>query len=199
MAKNFIVISNKRVILKQITSNKGALARRFRREFEPKLRKQQEELVRDFEDHPVTREIGGGPSATGSSGVTGGYGNLFSFIGFEAGSNPNAPLRQLFNRKINYSIRSINSDGSFKITLQIPSLDEAFQVTPIPWASGSSWAEGIEKGISNIGSFVYKSSTPSSRSGTGLQVNKGAGAIFNNTPYISKIIKEFKKNLKNKS
>jgi hypothetical protein len=196
MAGNFIVIANRGSILKEITSKKGALARKFRREFEPILRRRQEELIKDFESHPVTKEIEAGPNATGRSGVTGGYGNLFSFIGFDVGSNPTATLREIFNRKINYNVRSIAGDGTFKITLQIPSLAEAFAVTPMPWASSSSWAEGIEKGISNIGSYVYKDNIPSSRSGAGIQVEKGAGSIFNNSPYISKIIKDFKRNLK---
>ena len=39
-------------------------------------------LLNEFETHPVTREIEGGPDATNTSGTLGGSGNLFSFLGF---------------------------------------------------------------------------------------------------------------------
>ena len=45
-------------------------------------------LFQEFKSHPVTREIEGGPTASNSSGTLGGYGNLFTFIGFPFGSAP---------------------------------------------------------------------------------------------------------------
>lgn len=198
MARRISVKVNRNVALKQVmTSNKGELARLLRKEVGPEIEKKQRELLSDFEKHPVTSEIKGGSSASPSSGVTGGYGNLFSFIGFENGSNPIASIRQLLDEKIQFNIRSLSANGLFKVEMKIPTLEEVFSVSPIPWAQGSSWAEGIEKGISNIGSYVYTSSGFSgSRSGSGLQSSNGAGTTFDTTPYMSKIIADFKKNLK---
>jgi len=198
MARRISVRVNRNVTLKEVmTSNKGALARLLRKEVGPEIEKKQRELISEFEKHPVTLEIKGGNSALASSGVTGGYGNLFSFIGFENGARPTASIRQLLDEKIQFNIRSLSSNGLFKVTMKIPALEEIFSVSPIPWAEGSSWAEGIEKGISNIGSYVYTTSGFSgSRSGSGLQSSNGAGTTFNATPYMSKIIEDFKKNLK---
>ena len=47
-----------------------------------KFRQSKDMLMRDFNEHPVTREIEGGVSAGNVSGTLAGYGNLFSFIGF---------------------------------------------------------------------------------------------------------------------
>jgi len=198
MARGISVRVNRNVALKQVmTSNKGALARLLRNTIGPEIEEKQRELVLDFERHPVTLEIKGGNSASASSGVTSGYGNLFSFIGFEEGSRPTTNIKQILDEKIQFNIRSLSPDGLFKITMQIPTLEEVFSASPIPWAEGSSWAEGIEKGISNIGSYVYTNSRFSgSRSGSGLQSSNGAGAVFNTTPYMSKIIEDFKRNLK---
>ena len=49
-------------------------------------------LINEFESHPVTVEISGGVNAKNSSGTLGGKGNLFRFIGFEAGSDPISPI-----------------------------------------------------------------------------------------------------------
>ena len=198
MPNRVTVRTNRKVLLKQImTSNKRSLALKIRKEIEPKIKKEQLKTVKDFETNPITREIKEGPASSGSSGVTGGYGNLFSFIGFESGSKPTFNISEILNRKIIYSVRSLSGDGSFKITYQIPSLEEVFKSTPIPWARGLSWAEGIEKGISNIGSYVYSNSgVTGSRSGSGIQIEKGFGTVFNTSPYMSRIIDELKERIK---
>ena len=38
--------------------------------------------MKEFDRHPITRELQQGPSSTNLSGTLGGTGNLFSFIGF---------------------------------------------------------------------------------------------------------------------
>ena len=197
MPQRISVTVNKRNALREVmTSNKSALSRLIRSQIGPEIDKKQKELVLNFEKHPVTQEIKGGNDASPISGVTGGYGNLFSFIGFERGSNPTSNIKNVLNEKIIYKVKNLSPDGKFRVTMIIPSLEDVFSVTPIPWAEGASWAEGIEKGISNIGSYVYSSSNfKGSRSGTGLQLSKGFGSTFNTTPYISKIISEFKKDL----
>ena len=45
-------------------------------------------MIEEFIDHPVSQEIAAGAGATNSSGtLTGGYGNLFTFIGFPGEAN----------------------------------------------------------------------------------------------------------------
>ena len=69
----------------------------------------------------------------------------------------------------------------------------------MPWASGSSWVDGIEKGMSNVGSYLYSSTGfGQSRAGTGLKAkNKSSGVSFRNTPYITRLLNNFKRTLVN--
>ena len=46
------------------------------------------EMIEEFLDHKVTQEIIAGPTADNISGTLGGYGNLFSYIGFNEGDEP---------------------------------------------------------------------------------------------------------------
>ena len=57
-------------------------------------------MIQEFEMHPVTIEIDAGPNASNTSGTLGGYGNLFSFIGFEQGTDPLAKVRSALEKTI---------------------------------------------------------------------------------------------------
>ena len=59
--------------------------------------------------------------------------------------------------------------------------------------------QGVETGLSNLGQYVYSATGfGSSSSGTGIQAkNKSSGVSFSNTPYITKLINDFKKRLLN--
>ena len=56
-----------------------------------KFERAKDEMIKDFLSLKVTQEIAGGPGALNMSGTLGGYGNLFSFIGFDMGDNPMTP------------------------------------------------------------------------------------------------------------
>ena len=69
----------------------------------------------------------------------------------------------------------------------------------MPWATGRSWAKGIESGISGLG-YYLKVSRDGSRSGLGIQSSKkvrAGGVRFKNTQYISALIKQYKKEFQN--
>jgi len=151
-------------------------------------------LISDFKRHPVTREIEAGVNGNNISKTLGGYGNLFTYIGFESSSKPIKPiLRELNDIRLTKIIFSKN--GNFNVLAIYPSIRQIFDITPLPWAEGRSWAEGIEKGISGLGSYLNKSNEKS-RSGKGLQTE---GEIrksgFSPTPYISSMIKSFELNV----
>ena len=59
--------------------------------------------------------------------------------------------------------------------------------------------QGVETGLSNLGQYIYSATgLVSSTSGTGIQAkNKASGVSFSNTPYITKLIGNFKKRLLN--
>lgn len=156
-----------------------------------------QKMIQAFEAHPVTKEIDSGPDGWNQSGTLGGYGNLFSFIGFEEGMDPLAPIRTMLKKSVN--IRSVPSNHKSMIMnflIDLPSKEEMFAASPMPWASGRSWLEGIEKGISGLGFYLNKMSF-NSRSGEGIQSDsKIRGGGFRNTKYLSQILQQLEKNIR---
>lgn len=198
MASNIKIKANIRSIYKDVAKSNRALANKIKKVVDAKTVKVQKESIKDFQFHPVTKEIDSGPDSSNTSGLTGGYGNLFSFIGFDSSDKPTAPIKQILNKKIENKIGRIDNSGKFKVTFLIPSKTEIYAATPLPWAAGSSWTEGIEKGIGNLGSFIYSSrNTSGSRSGRGIQTQKREALTFKTTSYISKILEELREKLKN--
>lgn len=151
-------------------------------------------LLQEFNQHKVTREIEGGPNASNISDTLGGYGNLFSYIGFNSNDKPTHIIRSKLNDTRLGSI-NFSKDGSFNVVSLYPTAREIFSVTPLPWAEGRSWAEGIEKGIAGFGMYLNKTYS-NSKSGKGLQTdNKIRSGKFENTSYISKLINDFERDL----
>ena len=153
-----------------------------------------QEMVKDFLAHPVTKEIMSGPSASNVSGTLRGYGNLFSFIGFTKGSKPIQPIVDLL-QQTHLNVTKIDRRGRITIRVTLPGRDDIFSVTPMPWATGLSWAQRIEQGMPGFGEYLNKRSiSNSSRSSTGVQskndVREGG---FSNTSYISSFIKKWQK------
>mgnify|MGYP003652855324 CR=1 FL=1 len=199
-ASPFRVTVNQKQLLKELhVENARVMSQKLRRFIEPKLEKKQEHLVKKFKVHPITIEIDGGPTASNSSGTLGGYGNLFSFIGFGSGDEPTDIIKKIFSEKIRFKVKRKGSSGKYTIVFFIPSLEEIYALTPLPWATGQSWVDGVEKGMSNVGSYLYSATGfSSSRSRTGIQAeSKTSGVSFKNTPYVAKLIENFKKTLKN--
>lgn len=149
------------------------------------------EFINQFDKHPVTREIEAGHSSSNISNTLGGKGNLFSFIGFEKNDKPTEVIRNLLNSKTHITKILTKKDGSFSTFAQYPMLPEIYAVTPMPWAPGRSWAEGIERGISGLGYYMNKPGK-NSRSGKGLQSNSLIRNLsFAARPYMSEIIRWF--------
>jgi len=175
------------VVREVVKKNKRAFQRRITDAFN----KIKQEMLEEFLIHPVSIEIVGGPSAQNSSGTLNGYGNLFSFIGFNEGDSPLDSIVDVLQSARIELDRETNSGFLMKII--IPSKEDIFSVTPMPWASGRSWAEGIERGISGFGYYLNINSN-NSRSGAGIEtesvIRKGK---FKNTPYISALINKYAK------
>jgi len=170
-----------------------ALRRGFEKEAKRHFKKIKAEMIKEFLSHPVTQEIMEGPSAPNISGTLGGVTNLFAFIGFDAGDQPVAPILerlQTVNIIYNKEYKEKGIGVSFNVFL--PTAEDIFAITPLPWATGRSWAEGIERGISGLGYLLRKSG---GRSGAAVQsrVNKVRGGRFQNMPYMSSFIKRYKK------
>ena len=170
-----------------------ALRRSFEKEAKRQFKEIKAEMIKEFLSHPVTQEIMEGPNAPNLSGTLGGASNLFAFIGFNAGDQPVAPILERLEAVdiiYNKEYREKGIGVSFNVFL--PTAEDIFSITPLPWATGRSWAEGIERGISGLGYLLRKSG---GRSGAAVQsrVSKVRGGRFQNMPYISSFIKRYKK------
>ena len=78
----------------------------------------------------------------------------------------------------------------------MPTLEEAFAITPMPWATGRSWARGIEVGISGLGQYLAIDAA-SSRSGEGIQAkNNLRGGSFTRTSYLSGLFRKYNDSIK---
>jgi hypothetical protein len=177
-----------RAVPREVSYTRG-----IKQTIEKKVKSVQQNLLKNFEKHPVTVEIQGGATASNVSGTLGGIGNLFTYIGFSDGERPLTPLRLLLEK---YEIRYHHSKTRTTINIIVPTAAELFKVTPMPWATGRSWAKGIETGISGLGRYLYQNS-PRSRSGGGVQVKgKLRSGKFSNTSYLSSLLNNYYKEIR---
>ena len=183
----------KAIVNKQVGPIVGKHAQKKVEQIVEKARKQ---MIQDFESHPVTQEIEMGPEGYNQSGTLGGYGNLYSFIGFEEGMDPIAPLRRILKKAINIkSIPASQRSMLLEFVVELPSKEDLINASPMPWMSGRSWVEGVERGISGLGNYINTTSFKS-RSGEGIQSKtKIRGGQFRNTKYLSKILNDLRKNI----
>lgn len=144
-----------------------------------------EEMRQEFENHPVTKELDGGVTATNiSRTLLGKKGpqNLYAFIGFRKGTDPLEPIRKMFadpelmRTKVEF-LRKDYQRGSLTITYVfkvkkpiIPS--SVLKQTAVPWGEGWSWVEKIETDIPGFAYFLSKFGEKTSRSGGGVQVDE---------------------------
>lgn len=157
-----------------------------------------EELLQQFNSHPVTQEIDMGPNGTNISGTLSGYGCLFSFIGFDSSDNPTDIVR----RKIkNIQLRVTQRGSKVDYKIIAPTIENIYRDTPLPWANGRSWVRGIEHGLPNISQYKHGNEIPShSRSGTGILIKepksfalKSRIRRFKNISYITFMLNDFDK------
>lgn len=164
------------------------------------LQKAKKQLIDDFNSHAVTKEIQGGSGASNSSGTLGGYGNLFTFIGFDRSSDPISPIRSLLARSIEIkSFRKKTNELSFVLKFSVPTRDQIAAVAPSPWST-ESWVDAVERGMSGLGRFLYSNDSSrfsTSRSGGGIEAKYDIRSGQSSKPvnYISGILSRMLKNI----
>lgn len=161
---------------------------------ENKVDREKSKLIYEFDNHEVTKEIAAGPKASNTSGTLGGYGNLFSFIGFDAGSDPISPVKELLNE---IEVKNIKFNGdNYYATVKYPSQNEFAKVSPLPFENGKSWVVGIEKGISGFTQYIYTKFL-AGKSKEGVQSNKRSNSgSFKKQDYLNSLLQDFIKNIK---
>ena len=161
---------------------------------EKKLKIAKEIVLNEFDSHPVTKEIEGGASADNKSNTLDGYGNLFSFIGFEAGADPISSIREFL--KNSFKVKKEKATKSLKKTYFVhsPSLED-FNFAIMPWEN-KSWVKEIESGISGFNYYLSKM-VEASRSGTAIQIDNKLRSIGSSkaSDYMSEILQNFKKRM----
>lgn len=168
----------------------------LRKEFKKKFDDLKKEMIQEFLSNPVTVEISLGPGSSNISGTLNGYSNLFAFIGFVPGEDPIKPILDILESTTYKEIGDSKKGIGKEYYVNLPNSNQIFLVTPMPWATGRSWAKGIETGISGLGYLLNKSSS-SSRSGVAIQTSKPVRkGGFKNVPYISALIKKYEKKFK---
>jgi hypothetical protein len=191
-------------------NRKIANSKRFQRNAMRSIQKghfenQKKKALSKFNNHPVTQEINGGASASSSiQELKSIGGNLFTFIGFHAGSDPIAPVRAAIEKLIRIKFPKFYGRGrhiEVSYNVSLPTLSDLDPVSPMPWGGGS-WLQQLEKGISGFDSYLYQS-FPKGRSRMATQAKvsgvrgrprqeiRGAGDI--RRTYITQVLEEFKR------
>ena len=155
----------------------------------PSFYETKQRMIQEFLNHPVTKEINAGPFAINMSQTLNiRDGNLFSFIGFDAGDSPIDPIINLLN--------TVSMENKMDVIIyKFPSIGDFWEVTPMPGQSGRSWAKGIESGISGLNYYLFSRNRDfkNSRSGPAIQSNKlKTGARYTPTQYLSTFLKKYR-------
>ena len=154
-------------------------------------------MMSDFDNHPVSKELSQGPDGRNLSSTLGGYGNLFSFIGFDSSANPVGEVRKLLMQYPRLSSGKVSKD-KIVFTISIPNLIDFAAVSRMPWEGGKSWVTSVEMGISGFSSYMYGvfGSGRKSRSGKAIQADRQIRAdSYKPMPYMSNIIKRLVTNI----
>ena len=192
-------MANRAIINMNSIGKKVMETQAFRKKAEEYVRAQFEKkkngVISEFQQSPVTREILGGANSSNVSMTLGGYGNLYSYIGFYSGENPLDTIHdylknfKFYGRMTKKSSRGTQMFVSFVVKWY--DIKEIEALSPMPWESGNSWVRGIEMGISGF-SYYMHGNFANTRSGKGRQSKNKVGLApsFTPTRYLPTIIKK---------
>jgi hypothetical protein len=192
--------------LEKIVRNSTAVADSVDRIIKRRMAGLKGVAMKEFDRHPITRELQQGPSSANVSGTLGGTGNLFSFIGFYSSTDPIAPVREILKSNLNLvssqkRIRGGKGVKAFRYALSMPTLDSFDLVARMPWESGNSWVVGIERGISGFSNYMYFTRgegrfAAKSRSGKAVQSREVVNAgTFIPVKYITEVLDNYRRRL----
>ncbi len=169
------------------------------------------EMIREFDNHPVSQEISAGLAGNNEAGTLDGVGkseagaksggkpNLFSFIGFDANSTPITDLREVLETqtRLNSRAAAVQVGGGLGIKYTFTALWplEAIKSFKQPRQGGLDWPiSGIEDAVGGFGYYLYGDfSGTNSASQGGLQVktHKIRDGDFTPRPYMTQIFNNF--------
>lgn len=199
---------NFKVIRNQTAKQAGsAIEKRADEQLNKKYLKAREIFFKELLEDDISKELMAGNEAPNYSKTMSREGNLFSFFGFEEGSEPVKKLIEYLEERI-YQTPSKIVRGRKNITVrggvEYPSL-ETIEDADIGEITGDyesrGWIYGVRRGHPNYGRYIFEIieelRSDASRSGTGLQL-KGTvqgGSFYPRNTYISQQIQNFRRNL----
>ena len=136
---------------------------------EKRAQEAKDEMLKNFETSPITREIEAGADNTFNfssnlNGIAFGEGSLFGFIGFNESDKPIDLVRAYLEMsgKILKTAKKVKSGGRifYEFKVKTPNITELASITPMPWESGRSWVRAIEKGFSKMMDQLWTTSMP---------------------------------------
>lgn len=154
----------------------------------------QERMLEVFDSHPANLELKSG--AIGRSDFIQGRGDLFSFIGFPVGVNPVGELRKVFEKRIKVKIKKYFKNGDIQFEVYYPNPAAIIAASQMPWATGLSWAEGMEEGIPGISQYLAVSGFGRSQGGVQLHGETEMAKSFISSPYLGLFFATFSNSLK---
>src|SRR6266404_8505778 len=135
---------DKHSISAKVIKSRGAQGK-LAHKLEVRVNEAKQELLREFNESEITKEIEAGPNEPKSAVLPGGYGNLFSFLGFEENSHPTEPIREkLESIELNPTPQIEGNRLVFKIS--VPTVDELEEKAPLKWEP-RSWISAVTYGI----------------------------------------------------
>lgn len=194
--------------------NKRLLTIAVSKKAEPILKREVEELMRadfeskkeafldEFDNHPVTKELKGGPTAYSSvPELVAAGGNLFAFLGFDKDKDPAGALRDYLEKTITFKRpgRGVTKGQRITYTGQVlfPTVEDVdaamAKKMPLKWI-GRAFTHMIKNGIPGLPSFLFREDPPfnspkPSRSSTGVQTKSELrSGGFKGTPYIGPLL-----------
>lgn len=154
---------NLRVLRKEISvQSKRAIEPRAEAAMEKEFAKIKNQLLRDFDRHPVTNELEDGNRAESNYVNTSHGGNLFSLLGFKYSQKPIQKLRRILENSIKFAgpikTRVRGNKIIIEKTVSNPSLDtissEVGSASKLDWTN-RSWLDLLEKGITGFASYLF--------------------------------------------
>jgi len=190
------VVIDRSVLMKELKSfDLSSLKEQALEQAQEEVNKIRQELLEDYNDHPVTKELEAGIDAENVSQTLNGIGNLTTYIGFQEGANPTEPIRDKLKAvSLNSKGKVLNTESNLSFEFEVigPSIEEIESVGLLPFEQGNSWIKGIENGISGFGAYIYGRMFKNSRSGKGLQGKKSfRQGNFRPVRYMSEIMSKF--------
>jgi hypothetical protein len=122
---------NRSILLKELKSfDLSSLKEQALKQAQKEISKIKQELLEDYNGHPVTKELEAGADSENISQTLNGVGNLTTYIGFQQGSNPTEVVRDKLNTvTLNSKGKAFNNDSNLSFEFISTLLISPFRVT----------------------------------------------------------------------